>query len=363
MMLQHHLVSAPCHRRPVLAGSAHGIPAGCTIFDKNWNKDSGLNSGKTKEDGRDVESVVDLDVLRGWRESRDPRLRQSHEIPVLAELVQLSDSDRPLYHYGVYGTDVLLGRFQSQYAPVDLHFPHLEDHQLYRLGAPHAHLSFDEDGWQIQAISPASDTLVNQQVLRDLHVSHYLTDGDIVTLGAARFRFHPSKMPIAHWQEERARLLSQVNEPALFLKRQGCVCGPFCRLSQDSPVILGRSFPEPGVLPGTGSWPKPDAMRWDLSGLYDFERRYVGFRHASIGLRKGRWMIEPLSNRQRTFVNRIAISGAIALESGDEIALGSVLFRFHHPHRTIDSSRPRHVPAVLDWSEGKPPKAPKSEQG
>lgn len=306
-----------------------------------------------------VDDILDLDALRGWRELRDPTLRASHRLPALARLILLDHRDRPQDSYEIHGDDLLLGRFQPHYAPVDLAFHRLKDHELYRLGAPHIHLAIHNDSWQLQALSPQSITALNDRLVPELRSPNPLKDGDLLTLGVTRFRFETAQSSRSSWLQERARLLAQVDAPALFLKRDGSPCGPYRTLSQDEPLLLGRTFPEPGLLPGTKDWPAADANTWDLSGLYDHERRHLSFRHARIQLQHGRWVIEPLTGRQRTFVNRIAISSPIPLEAGDEIGLGNVLFRFHHPHRSIDDSTPRYVPAVPDWSEGIPPANPR----
>lgn len=311
------------------------------------------NAGESAAD-----SPVDLDVLRGWSERRHPGLQQSHRLPALAELVQLDDRDRPVHSYSIHGSDLLLGRYQSRYAPVDVLFYRLRDHQTYELGAPHAHLGIDEGDWRLRVLSPRAKTAIDGQPVDHREDPVTLGDGEVVTLGRTRFRFRTTDVVMSTWESQRQKVLSRVDEPALFLKRRGGVCGPFCRVDDQRPVVIGRSHPAPGVLPDTDHWPDPKRLDWDLSGLYDRERRHVAFRHAVIELKRGRWMLRAISKRQRAFVNRIAVTGAVALKSGDEIGLGSVLFRFHHPHRSLESSRPRHVPAVVDWSQERPPSPP-----
>ncbi len=306
--------------------------------------------------------TIDLDVLRGWREDRDPALRWRHQLPALAQLIPLGPGDENSGPIDLHGPDLLLGRFQSHYAPVDVGFRQLRDHQLYRMGAPHVHLSQDEQGWLVEVLSPQAKTMINDRMVSHLHDDQRLEGGDILTLGVTRFEFRPTGVPLERWTAARGRLFERVAEPSLFLKRHGGCCGPFIGLGEGAPLTLGRSFPRPGTLPHTDRWPLPDERRWDLSGLFDEERKHISFRHARVALKKGQWTIEPLSSRHRTFVNRIGISGTIALQSGDEIGLGSVLIRFHHPHRSLESSRPRHVPTVVDWSEGRPPSTPTPEK-
>ena len=298
----------------------------------------------------DVQSIVDLNVLRGWREHRDPRLRGEHSLPPLATLIHLDSNDRPIHRYPIHGDDLLLGRFQPQYAPVDLHFHTLLDHELYRLGAPHARITYQDQSWSLQPLTPRSPTRINDGPVENLRSTFPLRQGDLLTLGVARFRFEDQLTTLEPFLERRRQLYASVSDPALFLLRAGSPCGPRMILPQNTPLLLGRSYPAAGTLPDTAEWPGLPESFWDLSGLFDHERRHISFRHASIALRKGRWTIEPLSRRQRTFVNRIALTSRIPLEPGDELALGSVLFRFHHPHRSISETPPRHVPAVIDWS-------------
>ena len=305
---------------------------------------------------------VDLDVLRGWSEQRDPALRGEHRLPAVAELIQLDDRDRPTFSYSIHGADLLLGRYQSRYAPVDVLFHHLHDHQTYQLGAPHAHLGHADDNWKLRILSPRTSTSIGDIAIDHRDDPMVVSDGEVITLGNTRFRFRTTGVSLSKWRLARQGLLSEVDEPALFLKRRGGPCGPFCRLDEETPLVIGRTHPPPGELPNTDHWPDPDDVSWDLSGLYDHERKHVAFRHAVIELKSGRWTLRALSSRQRTFVNRIAASGTVALKTGDEIGLGSVLLRFHHPHRSLESSRPRHVPAVVDWSEGRPPSTPPADQ-
>ena len=308
------------------------------------------------EVGGSRRKIVDPDVLRGWTEERDPDLRRRHQLPALAELNQLDDGNNVVARYPIHGPEVLLGRYQSRYAPVDVQFSRLADHQTYRLGAPHALLECDEGVWHLNVVSPRVETRVDGMTLEHLHDPKVIDDGTEVTLGVTRFRFRTGDVTVASWRQMRQRLFERVDEPTLFLKRRGGVCGPSHRLDEDRQLVVGRSHPAPGDLPNTDEWPEVAEARWDLSGLYEFERKYVAFRHLVVELHQGRWMARALSSRQSTFINRVPVSsGRVPLETGDEIALGSVLLRFHHPHRTLESSRPRHVPNVVDWSEGRPP--------
>lgn len=325
-----------------------------------------MKTGQEEASLNSIESIVDLDALRGWEEQRDPALQAPHGLPALAELVQLDDNDEAVWSYPIHGPDLLVGRFQSQYAPVDVVFHQLQDHQTYRLGAPHAHLSYEDGTWRFEVLTPRARTIVGEQSLTHLQAPVALSDGDRITLGVTRFRFHTHEVSPNSHRQTRADLIGDLESPTLFLKRRGGICGPRCQLREDQPLVLGRSFPPAGHLPNTEHWPHHDPYNWDLCGVYDYERRFVAFRHAIIAHHRGRWTIAPLSARQRTFVNRIAISGRVALSGGDEIGLGLVLLRFCEPgdDETIKGPPTRDVPTVVDWSEGRPPaktKAPTRE--
>lgn len=316
---------------------------------------STARTGTATDSAPPADSMVDLDALRGWTEKRDPRLQMAHRLPVFAELLELDEKGTPCFRISLHGPDLLLGRFQSQYAPVDLSFSHLLDHQSYRLGAPHAHLSHDGDHWELQALSPRRRTCIAGEELSHLHEATPIDDGDVLTFGVTRFEFRTAGITVEQWRQAERNLLDEADKATLFLKRRGGLCGPVCSLPDAEPLVLGRTFPEPGVLPNTKDWPEADEANWDLSGLHDYERKHIAFRHALIARDRNRWTIRPLCTRQRTFVNRISISGQVPIDSGDEIGLGSVLFRFYDPDANGDQSQPQHVPTVVDWSEGRAP--------
>jgi pSer/pThr/pTyr-binding forkhead associated (FHA) protein len=74
--------------------------------------------------------------------------------------------------------------------------------------------------------------------------------------------------------------------------------------------------------------PDTEPVTVDLSALPDPERVHVARRHARLWLSKGSWWIEPLG-RGPVFLNRgKPLSAPADLASGDEVALGNVLFLF-----------------------------------
>lgn len=300
---------------------------------------------------------VDIDALRGWKEHRLPELREEHRLPALARLVRLDDTATPVADHPIHGPRVVLGRYQPRHGPVDLRFARLLDHQRYRLGAPHAHLEHIDGQWHLQMVAPRAQTSVNERDLTHLHSATPLHDGTELTLGVTRFRFRTSDVSLLDWRRFRGQLLEQIDEPTLFLKRRGGICGPRRRLSKHQPLLLGRSHPEPGTLPGTDEWPPPADNSWDLSGLFGRERKYVAFRHAAIEWTDESWAIRPLSDRRHSFVNRRRIREPTALEGGDEIGLGSVLFYFAHPGDDPGEAVRPPVPEVVDWCQDRPPGA------
>lgn len=310
----------------------------------------------------DGPTTIDRDVLRGWKEYRDPTLNQPHRLPALAQLLPIDPGPRPLVPIDLHGPDLLLGRFQSHYAPVDIGFRRLEDHQLYRLGAPHIRLTLEGRRWHLEVLTPRARTMLNDRPLSHLQAPQVLADGDTIHLGVAAFEFRTTDQRLENWLKTRQNLFSAADKPTLFLKRYGGCCGPFCSLQKSAALVIGRTYPTADDPTGRPEWPAADRSWWDLSGLGEDERKYVAFRHAQVALHQGQWTLKPLSTRHRTFLNRIAISGTVPLAAGDELGLGSVLLQFYDPqHPPSDGATRPDVPAIVDWSEGQPPSIPPSK--
>ncbi|WP_230467590.1 FHA domain-containing protein [Lujinxingia vulgaris] len=301
-------------------------------------------------------STIDLDILRGWSEARDPALASPHALSALATLRQLDPNQTAIASYPIFGPAILLGRFHSQHSPIDLLLDNLQDHQTYRLGSPHAHLELLPTGqWVIQALAPQSPTLLNGEPIDTLATARELRHGDRITLGVTTFVFEPHDTTLEDHQLELDRLLASSNAPALFLMRSGAPCGPYLTLDPQHPITLGRSYPPAGTLPNSQHWPARPEHFWDLSGLPDVERKFVAFHHARLFFKNQRWHIEPLSSRQRTYINRIPINAPTALEPGDEIGLSSALFHLQHPSARAIPRRNITPPRPVNWSEGRPP--------
>ncbi|RVU46952.1 FHA domain-containing protein [Lujinxingia sediminis] len=301
-------------------------------------------------------SPFDLDVLRGWSEERDPALASPHALSALATLHQRDASNTPIASYPIFGPAILLGRFHSQHSPVDLLLDSLQDHQTYRLGSPHAHLEWLPSGqWGVQALAPQSPTLLNDERIDTLATARELRAGDRITLGVTTFEFEPHDITREHHQHQLDTLLTSCRPPALFLMRSGAPAGPCHPLDPQRSLTLGRSYPPARVLPNSHHWPPRPEHFWDLSGLPDIERKFVAFQHARLFFKEQRWHIEPLSTRQRTYVNRIPINVPTALEPGDELGLGSALFHLQLPTTHVLPRRNITPPRPINWSEGHPP--------
>lgn len=294
----------------------------------------------------------DLDVLRGWRETIHPDLNRAHRVPPLARLHGPRDTV-----VEIHGVDVYAGRFHPQHGPVDLYIDGLVDHELYRISAPHVRFSLDEDTeeWKVRHLSPAATTLINGEPLVDTRAWADIRDGDTLRLGVVDFVFRRSGTSLAAWKEAQKALLLSVETPSLFLMRAGSACGPFFQLdTSGKKALIGRSFPDVIHSDRQRRLKRPD---WDLAGLLDEERKYIGFRHVEIWRETDtdNWFLNPLSPRQRTYVNRVEVSGLTPLMPSDELGLGSVLFHFHHPSniRLLVDRRTVELPAIVNWREEK----------
>ncbi|MFP4598848.1 MAG: FHA domain-containing protein [Persicimonas sp.] len=300
---------------------------------------------------------IDLNILRGFSERIEPSLRREHRLPALARLVGVgADRDET-----IHGPDVLMGRYHPQYGPVDIIPRGLRDHENYRMGAPHLHLTLEDDGWVLRTVSPGVRTLIGERVVELPNRPHRLQEGDVITTGQVRYRFETSGVSMQEWKQARAALFSEAESseaggPALFLCRRGGPCGPHLRLGADEPLVVGRSFPADEAFAAKKPWHGKSQPSWDLAGLYEAERKFVAFLHARLEPRDGQWQVLPMAARRKTFVNRLEIIDRTPVSSGDELALGSVLFVVHDPRDTGHSQhRSIEPPVVIDWQEGSTP--------
>lgn len=292
-----------------------------------------------------MSNPFDLNILRGWKEHLTPGLVAPHKVPALAELVYVRHgAERGV---AIHGPDVYLGRFHPQHGPVDLLMEGLDDHELYKISAPHARISKgDENDWYVRALSPAAFTYINDRLLGDTRERFPLHHGDRLRLGVVEFEFRVNGLDFEAWRTAQKEILLAVEAPSLFLMRAGAVCGPHHLLSLDQRTVVGRGF---APQMGTGQR-QPD---WDLNALRDEERKHIGLRHAEFWCEGNDWFVLPMSPRQRTYVNRVEITGVTPLMPGDEVGMGAVLFHFHHPSNIRASMNRRTVelPAIVNWRE------------
>ncbi|MEM1346992.1 MAG: FHA domain-containing protein [Myxococcota bacterium] len=303
---------------------------------------------RQRQSARSVEGVVDLDVLRGWGEVRDASLRSEHILPAMARLVLLHGQEE----IGLHGPKLVLGRLNAQFGPVDTLMSELFDHERYRIGAPHVHLSIDErEEWSLRVLTADSPTHLNDLLLPLGGRPHKIKSGDILRLDTNAFRFEVcEEISLSRWTNAFQDILTTERRPALLLKRDGGLCGPRLGMSQRKLYTVGRSFPRLRRLPHTMSAPPLD---WDLSGLFEHERKHVAYRHIALRpLNDQDWAVAPLSRRHRVFVNRVEISEVTPLEPGDEIGLNTILLHYHNPRADQPSSTHTiRLPIASDWSQ------------
>lgn len=299
------------------------------------------------------ELIFDLDVLRGWKDQYDAALRAEHALTPLARIVCREPDQRVRYDFRIHGPETYVGRYHPQNGPVDIVFAGLDDHEVYKLSAPHVRFVMNEHGaWTVRPMTPAAVTCLNGRPLADTRQAVPLVSGDTLTLGALDFEFKTTGTPYSEWLRMRSRILATEQHTSLFLVRSGAIAGPRIRLPRGGRVVLGRSFPATSDL-AAGAWRAHEQPDWDLAGLYEWERKFIGFIHAAIAEVDKQWVIEPISTRQRTFVNRLEVTAKTPLMPGDEIGLGSVLFHFHDPSdaHAFVRTHTAELPEVVNWRE------------
>lgn len=269
---------------------------------------------------------VALDVMRGWSEQRDPQLRSAHVLPALAKLVPLDGG----VDLGIHAPSILFGRFHPQTGPVDLVPYERLDHELYRIGAPHARLTLEDSG--VWTMRPMTTTLLRGRVLDADSAPTVIDHGAILGFGTLAYKFEVTdEKLLGQWLRIHSDMLKMNTEPTLFLKRRGGLCGPRYTLESNSSNVIGRSFPGAQIF-GADAEKMPAPPDWDLAGLYEHERRHVAFRHLSVRRYDDQsWEVVPLTRRHKVYVNRVRIHEPQQLEPGDEIGLDSVLLHFHDP--------------------------------
>lgn len=324
---------------------------------------------------------INLDVLRGWEQASNPQLRRPHALPALARLVHL-DSGRVEF---LHGPDLVVGRYYALNGPVDLILGGLQEHELYRLGAPHVQMKLSDDNsgqWFVRHLAPQTETRIGSTRLDHYTQRYPIEDGELITIGCARYRFEREDVELSTWRKKCRELLASATQPSLFLCRAGGPCGPTIELSQTSSVVIGRTLPPSRDLSVRTPWDselqKPVQPTVDLAGLYPGELQFISYLHASIRKESSEvcrsfardsretmspdssasdrppspFAVTPLATRQKTFLNRHEIDERTQLSSGDELSLGSIFFYAHCPHLPIRTPRqPFSLPEVVNWSE------------
>ncbi|MGM0556605.1 MAG: FHA domain-containing protein [Myxococcota bacterium] len=297
---------------------------------------------------------IDLDILRGWAERVDVEVAETHALPALAQLVRIGDESDEIET--IHGPDVLIGRHANQYGPVDLIPSGLEDHENYRLGAPHLQLTRAADGsWLARSVSPRASTKIDGQTLVAPDGSRPIEHGAELELGVVRYRFEIASDTLDRWKARRSELLASAEGAALFLMLRGGPTDVSYLLDESSSCVVGRSFPAAGELLKEAPWDELDQPDWDLSALPDVLRKFVAYRHAEIVQHDGTWWLRSLANRHRTYLNRELFDEHVRLSAGDDIGLGSTLLLFHAPDEGEKLPRPIEPPAVVDWQEDSSP--------
>jgi hypothetical protein len=297
---------------------------------------------------------INLDILRGWTERVDVDVSESHALPALARLVRLEDGGDTVET--IHGPDVLVGRHANQYGPVDLIPSGLEDHENYRLGAPHLQLTRADDGhWLARSVSPRASTKIDGQPLAAHNGPRAIADGAELEMGVVRYRFDVTANTLDDWTRWRCDVLGGVDGPALFLMMRGGPTDVSHALDESSSCVVGRSFPKTGELLRKAPWDELDQPDWDLSALPESLRKFVAYRHAEVVKHDGAWWLRSLANRHRTYINREPFDDHVRVSAGDDIGLGSTLLLFHAPDQEEILPRPIEASAVVDWQEDSSP--------
>lgn len=248
----------------------------------------------------------DTEPLQGWAVEDPHDLCTAHPLPALLEFELLRNGTPTGTVFSLRGPAATVGRYTPQTGPVDIDLGNLQEYERLHIGLPHIRVGREFDGWRVEALTPYYPTHLDGEPLTS--GSAQLPDGALLVLGDVSFR-------VQYGRQGNTPAARRPTEAGLWLKRE---CAPTqLVLPLHSPeTIVGRYSPSTGPVD------------MDLGGLPDMERVHIARRHARIWWQDEGWHIEPLSNRP-IFINRNpALQGAHALTTGDEVALGNVLFLF-----------------------------------
>lgn len=248
----------------------------------------------------------DPELLQGWRIEDPHELQAAHPLPALLELEVLRSGTPTGTVFSLRGPAATVGRYTPQTGPVDLDLGSLQEYERLHIGLPHIRVGRELDGWRVEALTPYYPTFLNGEPLQS--GSAPLPDSALLVLGDVSFR-------VQQGRAGSAPPPARPREAALWLKRDGAPTATLLPLRAPD-LAVGRFSPRTGTV------------ELDLGALPDAERVHIARRHARLWWTDERWQIEPLSNRP-VFINRGApLQGQHTLTTGDEVALGNVLFLF-----------------------------------
>ena len=256
--------------------------------------------------------------LQGWSTRSKLDLGAPHPVPALIELDVIRSGATTGHIFSIRGPAVTVGRYTPATGPVDIDLSVLQEHERIRIGLPHLRLGRDLDGWWIEPMTMYYPTYLNGCNLTTAGAR--LDDGALLVIGDVQFRVNFSRTA------DRGPVLARPQGPCLRLKREGAATGITIPLNSPN-ITVGRAAPAVG------------RVDVDLSSLPDPERVHLARRHARFWLEAGAWHVEPLV-RGPIFVNRnAALDAPCDLATGDEIALGNVMFTFVDVLRVSANSR------------------------
>ena len=249
----------------------------------------------------------DPDRLQGWTNPWVYALKAPHRLPALLELELLRDGVPSGQVFAIRGPAVTMGRYTPETGPVDIDLGILAEHERLRIGLPHLRIGRDIAGWWVEPMTMFYPTALDGATLDT--GGGKLVEGSTLSLGDVHFLVTYGR------QADKSPSGERPQPPCLRLKRDGALTGINIPLSPPA-MTCGRASPQTGDVD------------CDLSELPDSERVYLGRQHARFSMDNGRWYVEPIG-RAPVFINRqSALEQTHALMTGDEVALGNVIFTF-----------------------------------
>lgn len=247
----------------------------------------------------------DLALVQGWPVGVSSLAMAPPSQPALIALELMREGKETGVRFEVRGGEATLGRYSVMTGPVDVDLGILQDHERFRIGLPHLRLALRAGSWRAEPLTWAYPTLLDGEALRG--DGDDLEDKQLLAMGNALFRVHIM-------QREAPALVLPGEGPRLCLKVDGAPSGVVVPLVEPG-VVLGRYSPSTG------------GVDVDLGGLPDAMQVTLARRHARFFPYQGCWCVESLTARGPVTINRhAAIRDVRALSTGDEVALGNVVF-------------------------------------